>query len=139
MVLSRYHHVLDLPTGAAPGDAWAGHAVGNPALPGTLGPTRRAGKTRLQHEHARSLRNAFTSVATSLAVGLNTWAGLVVCWPARCPHQAFSRRRVRKGPGSRISLRPADSAVVVQGEPEGAGRRYSRAGRGVAGELGAAA
>jgi hypothetical protein len=117
MVLSRYHHALDLPTGAARGDAWAAHAAGAAAFAGPLGLTRRAEKTRLQHEHAGSLRDAFTSVATSLAVGLNTWAGPVVCWPARCPHQAFSRRRVRNGPGSRISLRSAESAVVVQGEP----------------------
>jgi hypothetical protein len=37
-------------------DVWADHAAGTAAFLGALGPTRRAEKTRLQHEHARSLR-----------------------------------------------------------------------------------
>jgi hypothetical protein len=35
---------------------WAGHAASTTAFLGTLGPARRAEKTRLQQEHARSLR-----------------------------------------------------------------------------------
>ncbi|MGH3125149.1 MAG: hypothetical protein ACRDND_29560, partial [Streptosporangiaceae bacterium] len=37
-------------------DVWADHAASTAAFLGALGPTRRAEKTRLQHEHARSLR-----------------------------------------------------------------------------------
>jgi hypothetical protein len=37
-------------------DVWAGHADSTAAFIGALGPTRRAEKTRLQQEHARSLR-----------------------------------------------------------------------------------
>ena len=36
-------------------DVWADHATSTAAFLGALGPTRRAEKTRLQHEHARSL------------------------------------------------------------------------------------
>jgi hypothetical protein len=37
-------------------DVWASHATSTAAFLGALGPTRRAEKTRLQQEHARSLR-----------------------------------------------------------------------------------
>ena len=37
-------------------DVWADHAAGTAAFLGALGPARRAEKTRLQHEHTRSLR-----------------------------------------------------------------------------------
>jgi hypothetical protein len=37
-------------------DVWADHAASTAALLGALGPARRAEKTRLQHEHARSMR-----------------------------------------------------------------------------------
>ena len=37
-------------------DVWADHAAGTAEFLGALGPARRAEKTRLQHEHARSLR-----------------------------------------------------------------------------------
>jgi len=37
-------------------DVWADHAASTAAFLGALGPARRAEKTRLQHEHARSLR-----------------------------------------------------------------------------------
>jgi hypothetical protein len=37
-------------------DVWADHAASTTAFLGALGPARRAEKTRLQHEHARSLR-----------------------------------------------------------------------------------
>jgi len=35
---------------------WADHAASTAAFLGALSPPRRAEKTRLQHEHARSLR-----------------------------------------------------------------------------------
>jgi hypothetical protein len=37
-------------------EVWAGHAASTVAFLGALGPARRAEKSRLQHEHARSLR-----------------------------------------------------------------------------------
>ena len=37
-------------------DVWADHAAGTAVFLGAIGPARRAEKTRLQHEHARSLR-----------------------------------------------------------------------------------
>jgi integrase len=37
-------------------EVWADHAASTVAFLGALGPARRAEKTRLQHEHARSLR-----------------------------------------------------------------------------------
>ena len=37
-------------------EVWADHAASTAAFLGALGPARRVEKTRLQHEHARSLR-----------------------------------------------------------------------------------
>jgi hypothetical protein len=37
-------------------EVWADHAASTAAFLGAIGPARRAEKTRLEHEHARSLR-----------------------------------------------------------------------------------
>jgi hypothetical protein len=67
MVISRYHHGLDLPTSAAPWHIWADHTTSTAAFPGALGPARCVKKTCLHQEHARSLRvlEQIDSVATT--------------------------------------------------------------------------